>query len=39
MNMEAFNWLWKEDSSEVYEDDTELNHRTITFEKERFING
>lgn len=37
--MKKNNWLWKEDSSEVYEDDTELNHRTITFEKERFING
>lgn len=30
-------WVWVEDSSEMYEDDTELYHRTITFEKERMI--
>lgn len=30
-------WLWVEDSPEMYEDDTELYHRTITFEKERMI--
>lgn len=30
-------WLWVEDSSEMYEDDTELYHKTITFEKERMI--
>ena len=30
-------WLWVEDSSEMYEEDTELYHRTITFEKERMI--
>lgn len=31
-------WVWVEDSSEMYEDDTELYHKTITFEKERMIN-
>ena len=30
-------WMWVEDSEEMYEDDTELYHRTITFEKERKI--
>lgn len=30
-------WIWVEDSAEMYEDDTELYHRTITFEKERMI--
>lgn len=30
-------WVWLEDSEEMYEDDTELYHRTITFEKERMI--
>lgn len=30
-------WLWVEDSSEMYEEDTELYHKTITFEKERMI--
>ena len=30
-------WLWLEDSPEMYEDDTELYHKTITFEKERMI--
>ena len=29
--------LWVEDSSEMFEEDTELYHKTITFEKERFI--
>jgi hypothetical protein len=32
-------WVWVEDSEEMYEDDTELYHRTITFEKERFIDN
>jgi len=32
-------WLWVEDSSEMYEEDTELYHKTITFEKERFIDN
>ena len=30
-------WVWVEDSPEMYEDDTELYHRTITFQKERMI--
>lgn len=30
-------WLWVEDSQEMYERDTELYHRTLTFEKERMI--
>ena len=30
-------WLWYEDSSEMYEEDTELYHRTITFKKERSL--
>lgn len=37
--MKMNNWLWVEDSSEMYEDDTELYHKTITFEKERFIDN
>lgn len=35
--MKESNWLWSEDSGEMYEDDTELYHKTITFEKERMI--
>lgn len=30
-------WQWDEDSEEMYEEDTELYHRTITFQKERMI--
>lgn len=30
-------WIWKEDSEEMYEEDTGLYHRTSTFEKERKI--
>jgi hypothetical protein len=37
--MEENEWVWVEDSEEMYEDDTELYHRTITFEKERFIDN
>ena len=33
--MKENGWLWVEDSPEMYEDDTELYHKTITFEKER----
>lgn len=32
-------WEWVEDSSEMFEDDTELYHKTITFEKERLIDN
>jgi hypothetical protein len=35
--MKDNNWSWIEDSQEMYEEDTELYHRTITFEKERMI--
>lgn len=27
-------WIWVEDSPEMYEDDTELYHKTLTFAKE-----
>lgn len=37
--MKENNWLWVEDSPEMYEDDTDLYHRTLTFEKERFIDN
>lgn len=32
-------WVWQEDSQEMYEEDTELYHKTITFEKERLIDN
>lgn len=35
--MKQNGWLWLEDSPEMYEDDTGLYHRTITFEKERSL--
>lgn len=28
-------WIWVEDSDEMYEEDTKLYHKTISFEKER----
>jgi hypothetical protein len=37
--MKENEWVWVEDSPEMYEEDTELYHRTITFEKERFIDN
>lgn len=30
-------WMWSEDSEEMYEEDTKLYHRTITYQKERMI--
>ena len=30
-------WLWTEDSAEMFEDDTGLYHITATFEKERIL--
>ena len=30
-------WVWVEDSVEMYEEDTELYHKTSTFEKERAL--
>ena len=35
--MKENGWLWVEDSPEMYEEDTGLYHRTITFEKERSL--
>lgn len=35
--MKENNWIWQEDSIEMYEEDTELYHRTCTFVKERKI--
>jgi hypothetical protein len=35
--MKSNEWVWGEDSSEMYEEETELYHKTITFEKERMI--
>lgn len=31
----ANDWVWSETSTEMYEDDTKLYHRVITFEKEK----
>lgn len=33
--MKANEWVWVDDSAEMYEDDTGLYHRTSSFEKER----
>jgi hypothetical protein len=30
-------WVWVEDSEEMYEEDTELYHKTCSFEKERIL--
>lgn len=35
--MKANGWLWVGDSAEMYEEETELYHKTISFEKERNI--
>ena len=35
--MKLNGWVWKEDSVEMYEDDTGLYHITATFEKERIL--
>lgn len=37
--MKENEWIWKEDSQEMYESDTGLHHRTCSFEKGRNING
>lgn len=34
--MKQNGFLWVEDSVEMYEEDTELYHKTISFEKERY---
>ena len=33
--MKQHDWVWSGDSPEMYEEDTELYHKTISFEKER----
>ena len=35
--MKQNEWTWEEDSTEMYETDTKLYHRTCTFSKERKI--
>ena len=35
--MKNSEWVWVEDSPEMYEDDTELYHLTCSFEKERIL--
>lgn len=32
--MKTHDWIWVEDSAEMYEEDTALYHKTITFAKE-----
>ena len=33
--MKNNDWVWVEDSEEMYEEDTKLYHKTYSFEKER----
>ena len=35
--MKQNEWTWEEDSTEMYENDTKLYHKTCTFSKERKI--
>lgn len=35
--MKSNEWTWTGDSPEMYDEDTKLNHRTISFEKERNV--
>ena len=35
--MKNNDWVWVEDSEEMYEEDTGLYHQTISFEKERIL--
>ena len=35
--MKNNDWVWVEDSEEMYEEDTNLYHKTISFEKERIL--
>lgn len=37
--MKKNDWVWVEDSQELYEYETDLYHKVITFEKERFIDN
>ena len=35
--MKENDWVWVEDSAEMYEEDTGLYHKTCSFEKERIL--
>lgn len=35
--MKNNDWVWVEDSEEMYEEDTGLHHQTCSFEKERIL--
>ena len=35
--MKNNDWVWVEDSEEMYEEDTGLYHKTLSFEKERIL--
>ena len=35
--MKNNDWIWVEDSEEMYEEDTGFYHKTISFEKERIL--
>ena len=35
--MKNNDWIWVEDSEEMYEEDTELYHKTISYDKERIL--
>lgn len=35
--MKNNDWVWVEDSEEMYEEDTKLYHKTCSFEKERIL--
>ena len=35
--MKNNDWVWVEDSEEMYEEDTELYHKVCSFEKERIL--
>lgn len=35
--MKNNDWVWSGDSSEMYEEDTQLYHKTCSFEKERIM--
>ena len=35
--MKNNDWVWVEDSEEMYDEDTHLYHRTCSFEKERIL--
>ena len=35
--MKENDWVWVEDNTEMYEEDTGLHHKTCSFEKERIL--